>query len=156
MAASQGAPWWLTILLPILTAATTHFLTLHRERQKTGREWNQRWFDDSKKLISKVSDNAIQHYVDAAAFGKTPVSASLIISDIKRIGSLLREATCLESSDSKLTFDAFNAFKDAITEPHDFQDPQRQARVSDDGLLVRIRECEDALIASLSKPRRRR
>jgi hypothetical protein len=156
MGSSQGAPWWLTIFLPIVTAAITHYLTLNRERQKTGRDWHQKWLDDSKKLISKVSDSAVQHYVDNSSLAKTSVSASLIISDIKRIGGLLRESTCLNATDSKSTFDALRDFNNAITSPDDFQDSQREIRGPDDILLARIRECEHVLIGFLNKPRKRK
>ncbi|QNN46531.1 hypothetical protein H9L17_15440 [Thermomonas brevis] len=154
--AAAGAPWWLTICLPILTAVIAHHLTLHRERQKSGRDWQQRWLDDAKKLISKISDSAVSHYVDSGAIVKTPVSASLIISDIKRLGGLLREASCLDPSHAKLTFDALAAFNDSITAPDDFQDASRQVRDPNDGLCTRIQECEQALLVVIQKPRKKR
>jgi hypothetical protein len=154
--AVQGAPWWLTIALPFIAVVVTHFLTLHRERQKRGSDWHQRWLDDTKKLLAKISDSAIQHYVDADSVAKTSVSAALIISDIKRLGGLIYEATCVVPSDSKVTSDALSALNAIITDPDDFQDPARAVRLGNDVVCGQIRACEQMLMTALMKQRKRR
>lgn len=154
--AAQGAPWWLTIVLPLIAAVSTHFLTLHRERQKRGSDWSQRWLDDAKKLLAKISDSAIQHYIDVDSVAKTSVSAALIISDIKRLGGLIYEATCVAPSDSKVTSDALSAFNAIITDPDDFQDAARAVRPGNDAVCGQIRTCEQMLATALMKQRRRR
>ena len=150
---SQGAPWWLTVTLPFLSAAVTHYFTQWRERKKRDNDWQLKWLDDTKKLLAKISDSAIQHYIDPASEPKTAVSAALIISDIKRLSGLIGEARCSVSSDSKVTSDALHAFNTTITDPEDFQDTGRSVRPGNDAICAQIRACEQVLLTVIQKPR---
>jgi len=139
-----------------LGAFISHYLTQRRERTKADGDWHQKWMADVKALIAKISDNAILHYIDDSSVQKTATSAALIISDIKRLGAVIDEASCCVPSDSKATSDSLRAFNAAITDPEDFQDIRRSARLGNDEVCARIRACEQALLSAIKKPRRKK
>lgn len=156
MATTSGAPWWLVVSLPIVVAIATHFLTLSRERSKARNEWSARWLDDAKTSVHKISNDALTHYVAADAIAKTPVSAALIVSEIRRLNQHVCETLCVNSGDAKRTADALRAFNNAITLQEDFQDPQRQCRDATSPVITAIRDAEEALLNALAVPRKRK
>lgn len=140
MATASGAPWWLTILLPILAAIASHFLTLLREWSKARNEWFARWLDEVRASVHKISNDALTHYVAEDAISKTPVSAALIVSEIRRLSQRISGTQCINSGDAKRTADALRNFNNAITLQEDFQDPQRSCRVATSPLITAIRD----------------
>ncbi|MCF7220763.1 hypothetical protein [Marilutibacter chinensis] len=153
---ASGAPWWLTIVLPIITALIAHHLTVLRERSKHDRDWLGKWHGDAKMLLAKISNSAIQHYVDSDSVRKTALSAGLIISDIRRLRVLVHEAVCIDPSDSKITTDAIHAFDEAISSHDDFQNTERVTLLATDTVCTSIRACEEQLAKALGRPRKRR
>jgi len=154
MAATSGAPWWLTISLPILASIATHFLTVWRERSKSQNEWCLRWQADTRTLVEKISDSATRHYIDKDSIAKTEVSAALIINDIRRLRSLVATACCVLGSDAKRTSDALRFFDDAITLQEDFQNPARVVRNASSPIIGSIGKAEEALLDALRSRRK--
>lgn len=153
MAASGGAPWWVTVVLMLVSAGVTHTLTVWRERRKVQREKLSNWECNCLSLVGKITDSAIEHYVDHKSFDDTPKSAALILSDLKRLGQLLREFNCVMPPDMKVTMDNFRAYHSAITGPEDFQDVSRVGRAASDLLCEAIRDIESSLKDAIKKPR---
>ncbi len=154
MAATSGAPWWLTISLPILASIATHFLTVWRERSKSQNEWWSEWQANTKALVEKISDSATKHYIDNDSIAKTEVSAALIINDIRRLRSLVATARCVSDSDAKRTADALRFFDDSITLQEDFQNPARVARHAGSPIIGSIGKAEESLLDALRARRK--
>lgn len=156
MAGASGAPWWLTISLPILAVIVTHIFTLLRERSKARNDWSTRWLRDVRASVHQISNDAITHYVAADAISKTPVSAALIVSKIRRLNQDVFCTSCVNGSDAKRTADALRFFNNAITLQDDFQDPGRKCRDAASPLITGIRDAEEALLNALALSRRRK
>lgn len=154
MAGEKGTPWWFTLSLTAFSILVTHFFTIWRERAKNRIEWHDKWVSDTRSLIIKISDAAIQHYVDSRSFEETGRSAGLILSDLKRLGHSLREPVCIDGSDTKKTMDLYRAYHAEISDPEDFQNATREVKAVNDPLCGRIRDIEADLIASLKNPRK--
>jgi hypothetical protein len=150
----RGAPWWFTLVVALTSIAITHCITTWRERSKNKKEWRDRWVSEVRVLITKISDASVQHYVDAQSLADTSRSAGLIVSDLKRLGQLLREAVCIESGDTKKTMDVYRAYHAEITGPEDFQDPGRIVKGVNDDVCEGIRDLEAQLVSWVKKPRR--
>lgn len=154
MAASGGAPWWVTGVLTLVSVGATHFFTVSRERGKAGRERVDRWRVECLALVAKITDASITHYVDQKSFADTPKSAALILSDLKRLSHLLRESHCVAVSETKKTMDLFRAYHTTITGPEEFQDTGRVSRAANDPLCDSIRDIEGELKKAIKKPRK--
>jgi hypothetical protein len=155
MATEQGGvPWWSNIVVAAVSIAGTHLFTLRRERTKSEREWRNGWVGDARSLVAKISDAAIQHYVDEQSLADTSRSAGIILNDLKRLGQVLRDATCVDPSDTKRTMSAFREYHDCISGSEDFQDSKRAVRKVDDAVCERIRELELELVGLVRRPRR--
>lgn len=152
----DGAPLWLMILLPVITAVVTHLFTLFRERRRADAEWHSTWIREAKTLLTKISDQAISHYVNSDAIARSPASAALILSDIKRLGVLIRESRCVDPTDAKVTADALALLNTAVTGPDDFQNINRTPLAATDPVCAEIMSCEHSLLNALNKKRKRR
>lgn len=153
---SEGAPWWLTIVLTFSGAGVAHFLTAYRDRARESGDWIERWRAEAKSLIKEIANAATSHYLDQDAVGRTGISAALIINDLKRLQGCLRETECENSSDTKRTVDALRHFTDTITGPDDFQDELRSMRPGGSEIFRMIRDAEAELLESVRISRRRR
>lgn len=153
---AAGTPWWLTLLLMAASAALGHLLAVRREKEKYEKDAISRWRDEARVLVQRISDAAIEHYVDASFVAKTPVSAALIISHIRRLRQLIGETVCLDAADAKPTRDALDDFDDAITGGEEFQDEQRAPLGPHHEICQRIRASETQVLISVARPRRRR
>lgn len=155
MGAEQGGvPWWSNIVVAVLSIAGTHMFTMHREGKKSEREWRNRWVEDTRGLLAKISDAAIQHYVDRQSLDDTARSAGVILNDLKRLGQVLRDNVCIEPSDMKRTMDVYKDYHATISGEEDFQDSGRALRNVNDPLCEQVRELESRLVMLVRRPRR--
>lgn len=146
----QGTPWWLTIVLVLAAGLLAHFLTAYREKNKAASDQINGWREKFSDLLVSTCDLASTHYSSPAEIANTHTSACLILNNLKRLSSMMREVHFLESSRSKSFQGCYQRLHYVITGTNDFQDPNRDVRQATDPLFEEIRAAEDSLM-QLSK-----
>lgn len=149
----SSTPWWVTGILMVLAACVAHLLTTRRDGQKVDREWVDRWEKSFADQARKITDAALKHYISADSIQNTPVSAALLLNELKRLQAMLAETIAITSTDSFKTQKAFRYFHDCISLEVDFQDPGRAIRIPNDSLISRIQAAEAELLSETRQTR---
>lgn len=154
MADPTGTPLWLTLLLQAATLFATHRFTAKREKDRRSDDRLKDWRKEQEALLREVVDLSMVHYLDPSSLPGTTVSAARIVDKLRRFRSRLGHFATVDMSDAPKANSLYIELHGLITGSEDFQRSDRSVRNLDDDFLESIRECEEALLRNLAKPRR--
>jgi len=151
---TAGTPLWATILLACFAAWLTHSLAKRREQEKEDRDAMRQWRKDATQHLDDILDRARNHYFDSSLLASTEKSAFEITGKLKKFSAHMRRSSCTASADMTAAIDLPVQLNEVLTDPPDFNDPNRSIRKFDDPLVQRLHDIEESLVQSISAPRK--